>query len=176
MRRRTRSAFTSSTRSRITDALVASAGGRRERLKIDATDFFDPNAPGSAFSSGAPADSQRLYESAYELGVRYEFTPATAAIAKTSKSYRFANVDEIYETSTLGTSQFQFLQPQTSRTHELGLEARVADIATRASVFEIDVDNEIHLDPFTSGVGNRNLPPSRRAASSSRPRRSHFLA
>jgi len=146
----------------ITDALVASAGGRRERLKIDATDFFDPNAPGGAFGSGAPAGSQRLYESAYELGVRYEFTPATAAIAKTSKSYRFANVDEIYETSASFTNQFQFLQPQTARTHELGLEARVADIATRASVFEIDVDNEIHLDPFTSGVGNRNLPPSRR--------------
>jgi iron complex outermembrane receptor protein len=26
----------------------------------------------------------------------------------------------------------------------------------------IDVNDEIHLDPFTSGVGNRNLPPSRR--------------
>jgi iron complex outermembrane receptor protein len=26
----------------------------------------------------------------------------------------------------------------------------------------MDVEDEIHLDPFTTGVGNRNLPPSRR--------------
>jgi iron complex outermembrane receptor protein len=32
----------------------------------------------------------------------------------------------------------------------------------RATAFIIDVDDEIHLDPFTTGVGNRNLPPSRR--------------
>src|SRR5262249_10480139 len=29
-------------------------------------------------------------------------------------------------------------------------------------VFRTDVTNEIHLDPFTPGVGNTNLPPSRR--------------
>jgi iron complex outermembrane receptor protein len=30
------------------------------------------------------------------------------------------------------------------------------------SVFRTDVKDEIHLDPFTTGVGNTNLPPSRR--------------
>ena len=29
-------------------------------------------------------------------------------------------------------------------------------------VFQTDVTDEIHLDPFSTGVGNRNLPPSRR--------------
>jgi iron complex outermembrane receptor protein len=29
-------------------------------------------------------------------------------------------------------------------------------------LFRMDVEDEIHLDPFTAGVGNRNLPPSRR--------------
>jgi len=32
----------------------------------------------------------------------------------------------------------------------------------RATLFRMDVEDEIHLDPFTTGVGNRNLPPSRR--------------
>lgn len=147
---------------RITDALVFSAGARRERLKIDANDRFDADAPGGAFGSGAPAASQRVYESAYELGVRYAFTPATAVTAKIARSYRFANVDEIYETSAAFTNQFQFLRPQTARTHELGFETRVSGVSARAAVFEIDVTDEIHLDPFTTGVGNRNLPPSRR--------------
>jgi iron complex outermembrane receptor protein len=147
---------------RVTDALAFTAGGRRERLRIDATDFFDAGAPGGAFGSGAPSASQRLYESAYEFGARYEFTPDTAAIVKTVRSYRFANVDEIYETSPAFTNQFQFLQPQTARTHELGLETRLSGVRARAALFEIDVTNEIHLDPFTTGAGNRNLPPSRR--------------
>ena len=147
---------------RITDALVFSAGGRRERLKIDASDRFDPNAPGGAFGSGAPPASQREYETAYEVGLRYEFTPVTALTAKTSRSYRFANVDEIYETSAAFTNQFQFLRPQTARTNELGFETRVSGVSGRAAVFEMDVTDEIHLDPFTTGVGNRNLPPSRR--------------
>jgi iron complex outermembrane receptor protein len=32
----------------------------------------------------------------------------------------------------------------------------------RATLFRSDITDEIHLDPFTTGVGNTNLPPSRR--------------
>jgi iron complex outermembrane receptor protein len=32
----------------------------------------------------------------------------------------------------------------------------------RGTVFRTNVTDEIHLDPFTTGVGNTNLPPSRR--------------
>jgi len=32
----------------------------------------------------------------------------------------------------------------------------------RTTVFQIDVDNEIRLDPYSVGIGNTNLPPSRR--------------
>jgi iron complex outermembrane receptor protein len=146
----------------VTDNVSVSAGARRERLRIDATDRFDPGAPGGAFSSGAPEGAQRLYEHAYELGVRYQFSVAAAFIAKTARSYRFANIDEIYETSPVFTNEFQFLRPQTARTRELGVEARQGAHRTRATLFETDVNDEIHLDPFTTGVGNRNLPPSRR--------------
>jgi len=83
-------------------------------------------------------------------------------MAKTARSYRFANVDEIYEFSPFFTNQFQFLEPQTARSHELGVEARRARAGGRATAFVIDVQNEIHLDPFSVGVGNRNLPLSRR--------------
>jgi iron complex outermembrane receptor protein len=145
-----------------TDHATLSTGYRRERLRIDARDTFDPTAPGGAFGSGAPPGVQRLYEHAYELGLRHQLSPALAVIAKTARSYRLANIDEIYETSAAFTNAFQFLRPQTARTHELGTELRHGRGAARATLFQIDVDDEIHLDPFTTGVGNRNLPPSRR--------------
>ncbi|HEX2830049.1 MAG TPA: TonB-dependent receptor [Burkholderiales bacterium] len=149
----------------VTDALAVRAGARRERLRIRATDRFDPSAPCNFpgfCGSGASPGSRRLYQTAYELGARYQVVPAAALIAKTARSYRFANIDELYETSTAFTNEFQFLQPQTVRSHEAGIELRRGTTTGRATVFVMDVSNEIHLDPFTTGVGNRNLPPSRR--------------
>jgi iron complex outermembrane receptor protein len=146
----------------LTEQATLSTGFRRERLEIDAKDTFDPTAPGGEFGSGAAPGSQRLYEHAHEVGLRYQLSAPLAVIAKTARSYRFANIDEIYETSASFTNSFQFLRPQTARTHEIGVELRRTRVTTRATVFQIDVDDEIHLDPFTTGVGNRNLPPSRR--------------
>lgn len=146
----------------MTEQATLSTGFRRERLRIDAKDTFDPTAPGGEFGSGAPPGSQSVHEHAYEIGLRYQLTLPVAVIGKTARSYRFANIDEIYETSASFTNAFQFLRPQTARTHEIGMELRGARGTARATVFQIDVDDEIHLDPFTTGVGNRNLPPSRR--------------
>lgn len=147
----------------LSERVTTSVGARRERLHIEATDRFDPTAPGGAFGAGAPPGSQRETQHAYELALRYQWLPMTALIAKTSRSYRFANVDEIYEFSpTTFGPEFQFLRPQTAHTHELDIETRVAGADLRGSLFMIDVRNEIHLDLFTTGIGNTNLPPSRR--------------
>jgi len=147
---------------RTSERMTISAGLRSERFKAQASDVFDATAPGGATGSGAPAGQQRESEMAYELGARYALLPGTALIAKTGRNYRFANVDEIYETSAAFSNQFQFLQPQTARHHELGVERRWASAWLRATTFLIDVRNEIHLDAYTSGIGNTNLPPSRR--------------
>ncbi|MEK6591659.1 MAG: TonB-dependent receptor, partial [Pseudomonadota bacterium] len=147
---------------RISERATVTAGARRERLRIDASDRYDPTAPGGAFGSGAPPDAQKESEYAYELGLRYQLLPGTALIGKTGRSYRFANVDEIYETSALFTSQFQFLRPQTARSHDIGVETRATAGWLRATLFTMDVRDEIHLDAFTTGIGNTNLPPSRR--------------
>ena len=32
----------------------------------------------------------------------------------------------------------------------------------RATLFHADITDEIHLDPFSAGIGNTNLPPTRR--------------
>jgi iron complex outermembrane recepter protein len=147
---------------RFGERVTVSAGARTERLAIDATDAFDPSAPGAAFGSGAAPGSQRESQHAYEAGVRYQFGAASALVARLGRSYRFATVDEIYETSPLFTNEFQFLRPQTARSHELGYEARPPRGWLRAALFVIDVTDEIHLDAFSTGIGNTNLPPSRR--------------
>ncbi|HEY9445960.1 MAG TPA: TonB-dependent receptor, partial [Burkholderiales bacterium] len=108
----------------LTPRTIVSAGARRERYSIDARDSFDAAAPGGAFGSGAAPGSQRESLWAYEAAVRYRATERGAVVAKTGRSYRYANIDEIYETSTAFTNQFQFLRPQTARSHDLGYEWR----------------------------------------------------
>lgn len=146
----------------LNERLSLTAGARRERLSIDATDRYNATAPGGAFGSGAPAGSQSESSNAYEVGVRYQIGAQTSLHARTGSSFRFANVDELYETSAAFTNQFQFLRPQKARTHEVGYETRGAVGHVRAALYTMEVRDEIHLDAFSNGIGNTNLPPSRR--------------
>ena len=147
---------------KLSSAMTVIAGARLERYKISATDDFDPTAPGGAFGSGAAPGSQEKTEYAYELAARYQAAPAWALIGRLGRSYRFANVDEIFEFTPTLTREFQFLQPETAHSYEAGVERRGAGSMLRATIFQIDVDNEIRLDPYSAGIGNTNLPPSRR--------------
>ncbi|HXV07842.1 MAG TPA: TonB-dependent receptor [Burkholderiales bacterium] len=146
----------------LTAATSASGGWRYERQSIDAQDVFDPTAPGAAFGSGAMAGTQTESEQAWELALRHALSPAFALSARAGRGFRFATVDEIYETSALFTREFQFLSPQTSMGYDLGVEYADPTLFARATVFQLDVDDEIHLDPYSTGVGNTNLPPTRR--------------
>jgi len=146
----------------VSPRLTLTAGLRYERYKADATDTFNVAAPGGAFGSGAAPASQNESVNAWEAGARYALTPVLSLMAKTARSFRFANIDEIYETSPAFLNQFQFLRPQTAQHHELGMEWRRAGAWLRAALFEINVRDEIRLDAFTTGIGNTNLPPSRR--------------
>lgn len=139
-----------------------SAGWRYERQKIEADDRFDPLAPGAAFGSGAPEGKQTESEQAWELALRQELTGSLSALARAGRAFRFATVDEIYEFSPTFTREFQFLRPQTSIGYDLGLEYRASALLARATLFQLDVDDEIHLDAYNSGIGNTNLPPTRR--------------
>lgn len=143
-----------------------SAGVRKERLNISAHDKYDPSAPANPWFTGseAPSGAQTENEYAYELGLRHQILPFTAVTAKFVRSFRFANVDEIYESGPAPTyvQQFQFLKPQTAETSEISIEQKFNPGNLRLALFQMEVQNEIHLDPFSAGVGNTNLPPSRR--------------
>lgn len=146
----------------LTRATQLSLGWRSERVRYVASDTLDPAAPGFFFNTAAPTVDEKQRQRAWELGVRHALSPAWSAFGRAGRSFRFVNVDEIYETDVLFNAQFQILQPQHSRTHEAGAEWRSGAQTLRATAFSTEVTNEIHLDPFSTGVGNTNLPPVRR--------------
>jgi iron complex outermembrane recepter protein len=138
------------------------AGWREERAKYAGDDAVDVTAPGCFFCAAAPAVRETQKQHAWELGLRQALGAQWGAFARAGRSFRFVNAEEIYESDAFFAPQFQLLRPQHARTHEAGAEWRAGAHALRATLFHTDVFDEIHLDPFTTGVGNTNLPPSRR--------------
>lgn len=145
----------------LTPDTTLSAGFRRERFRLDLTDTFDPTAPGAGFDQST-AGRQSEWRNAWDLGVRQAFDGGTAVGARAGRSFRFATVDEIFETSASFVREFQFLRPQRATAYEAFVEQRFARASLRAALFRVDVTDEIRLDPYTSGIGNTNLPPLRR--------------
>lgn len=146
----------------LAPASLLTLGWREERVKYDARDTLDPSAPGAGFATQAAPVQETQKQHAWELGLRHAYSGANAVFARAQRSFRFVNADEIYEDDASFTKQFQILRPQSAHTWELGAERRAGSLFARATLFRMDVEDEIHLDPFTTGVGNRNLPPSRR--------------
>jgi iron complex outermembrane receptor protein len=146
----------------LTPATRLTAGGRYEWFDINADDQFDPAAPGAIFGSGALPGSQDETQYALELGVNHRLSPQHALFARLARSFRFATVDEIYEFSPSFSREFQFLKPQTSQDVQVGWEWGAGSERLRAAAYYIEVDDEIHLDVYSTGIGNTNLPPLRR--------------
>ena len=146
----------------LSAATTLLAGFRNERISMNGTDVYDGTAPGAFFGSAAPAGSFAASRNAHELGLRHQLDSGLALNGKIGRSFRFANVDEIYEFDSGFSHQFQFLRPQTVAGRELWLDQKFQSGSWRAAVFSNNVYDEIHLDPFGTGVGNTNLSPSRR--------------
>jgi len=94
---------------------------------------------------------------AYELALRQPLGGGWAAYGKIGSSFRVPNVNDNY---SLFTATVNLLEPQTARDREIGLESVSATARYRMALYEIELDNEILLDPAT--FSNRNLPPTRR--------------
>jgi len=148
----------------LTRTTLLTLGLRDERVKYTGDDAADSSAPGCSFPPclAAPSARRTLKQDAWELGLRQGLGASWAVFGRAGKSFRFVNAEEIYENDAFFAPQFQILQPQTAYTYETGAEWKNRAAALRATLFRSNVRNEIHLDPFTTGVGNTNLPPSRR--------------
>jgi len=129
-------------------------GARLQQVEITANDRANP----ASYANTSQARSPR----AWDVALRHNFTPALALYGKLGASFRVATVDEIY--SQFGGPVFDSivmpLEPQTSRDHEIGLEYKASGGRMRASVYRMDLRNEIHFNAIT--FSNMNLSPTRR--------------
>lgn len=146
----------------LTGRTRLNAGWRTEQARYRAADTLDTGAPGFNANTGAAPVRDTLNQHAWDLGVRHALNARWDVFARAGRSFRFVNADELYETNAAFNAQFQILRPQHARTIEAGSEWRTQAARARVTVFRSDVFDEIHLDPFTSGVGNSNFPPLRR--------------
>lgn len=146
----------------LTRQLSLLAGARIEKQRLSGKNRVDPAAPGWDWAAAAPATAATRREWAAELGARYRLDERWSLSGKLARAFRFGNIDESFEYDGLFNNSFQFLRPQTNRLHEIGLDWRGAGASAKATLFQNTVTDEIHLDAFTAGIGNTNLPPSRR--------------
>jgi iron complex outermembrane receptor protein len=107
-----------------------------------------------------PSDqSQTQKPHAEELGVSQALSEGWQVYGKLGTSFRVANVDE-----NGFTLSGNLLKAQTARNREAGVEYRPRGAKLRASIYRIDLDNEIYFSPIVVAFGaNTNLSPTRRS-------------
>lgn len=146
----------------LTRQLSLLAGARTEKQRLSGTNRVDPTAPGWDLAAAAPDAAMARRQWAAELGLRYKLDKHWSLSGKLARAFRFGNIDESFEYDGFFNNSFQFLRPQSNRLHEIGLDWRGNGTSAKATLFQNEVTDEIHLDAFTAGIGNTNLPPSRR--------------
>jgi len=133
----------------LTAATKLTLGARQQR----ATDHR------VAMGFGPSDQSQTQKPHAEELGLSQALSERWQAYGKLGTSFRVANVDE--NGLTLSGN---LLKAQTARNREAGVEYRRRGAKLRASVYQIDLENEIYFSPIVVAFGaNTNLSPTRRS-------------
>lgn len=125
---------------------VLSIGGRLQRTTYNVGEII----------SGASATRERDLR-AYEIAARHQLTEAWSVYGKFGTSFRLPNINDNFN---LFTGAIALLEPQTSHDREVGAELKLGRAAYRLALYNMDVNNEIHLDPIA--FNNVNLPPTRR--------------
>ena len=106
------------------------------------------------------AGSQSANANALDLGVRHSINSTWALFGRLGKSFRVASVDELFDQygGTSSDSKITMLEPQTSEDGELGVEYKESVNSLRASIFQMNLNNEIHYNAIT--YKNMNLAPT----------------
>ncbi|MBI4989337.1 MAG: TonB-dependent receptor [Rhodocyclales bacterium] len=131
----------------LTATTRLTAGLRRERVEQEQRERLTPLPK---------ADSSRNL-TASELALQQQFGGGWSAYGRLGRSFRVANIDE---NRCFFPPCAPLLKPQTSQDREIGLQWRAGKAAFRASLFDIDLKNELHYNAIT--FTNMNLQPTRR--------------
>ncbi len=122
-------------------------GARRENVQQDQEERLTP----------IPKERTEHHLSATELALQQDFGIGFSAYGRLSRSFRVANIDE---NRCFFPPCAPLLKPQRSSERELGVQWHDAKSSMRASVFEIDLHDELHFNALI--FANINLSPTRR--------------
>jgi iron complex outermembrane receptor protein len=141
---------------KFTPELSLTVGGRSQRMTQKA---HQDAYVGSWSASPSMADSAARTRNAYDLGLAYA-VDGWRVYGKTGTTFRFANLDELFGYDAFFNPVFAGnLKPQHGTSNELGGSVAVGPATLRASLYQLDLSDEIAYDPAR---GNVNLSPTRR--------------
>jgi len=122
-----------------------SLGGRKENVRQTQSERLVPREAGERHSL-----------SAYELALQQELGAGFSAYGRIGRSFRVANIDE---NRCWFAPCPALLKPQRSLDREIGTRWQGGNASFGASLFEMDIDDEIHYNALT--FSNLNLSPTR---------------
>jgi len=134
----------------LTEMLQLTFGTRYSEVE---NNFTDEGSFG-AFPNGIDVDDD---VTVHELGLAYRLDEQTRLIARIDENFRFAKVNE------LAGAGGRLLDTQTGESFELGIDMARGDHQLIASIYRLDLENEIEYDPTVLPFGeNVNLDKTRR--------------
>lgn len=142
-----------------------SYGGRIQTTWLSARDRYNPLAPGAFDVQALPLDSRETNH-ALHIGLEHRFTDWFAVFGRAASAFRTPNVDERissgpgFDVNFNPIPQTFALKTQTSNDIEGGIRATAGPLRVQASVYNMNLRNELQFDPVN--FYNRNLDPTRR--------------
>ncbi|TCS33994.1 iron complex outermembrane receptor protein [Paucimonas lemoignei] len=125
-----------------------SLGVRREKVSQSDQDNLTPR----------PRTTTEPRLNAHEIALQQDLGAGYSAYGRAGRSFRLATIDE--NRCLFAPCNLTLLKPQRSGEREVGMQWRAKDASLRIGLFDMDIDDEIHYEPYT-GI-NTNLSPTRR--------------
>lgn len=145
-----------------------SYGARAQNTSLSASDRFDPNAPGAFDTQANPLNSNET-QYALHLGLEHRFNDVFSVFGRAARAFRTPDVDERVASGPAFDAFFNpipgnfTLKTQTSHDVEGGFRIKAGAFQMQSSIYEMDLENEIHFIPAL--FYNVNLDPTRRYGS-----------
>ena len=146
-----------------------SYGARIQNTRLSARDRYDPTAPVAPFSIAAlrafPFDSNET-QYALHVGLEHRFNNVFSVFGRAARAFRTPNVEERVASGPAFDAFFNpipgdfRLKTQTSHDVEGGFRIKSGGFQMQTSVYNMDLENEIHFIPVL--FFNVNLDPTRR--------------
>jgi iron complex outermembrane recepter protein len=143
-----------------------SYGGRVQNTRLSARDRYDPTAPGAFDIQANPLDGSET-QYALHVGLEHRLNNVFSVFGRAARAFRTPDVDERVASGPSSDPvlftpipQTFKLKTQTSNDVELGYRIKDGPFQLQASIYDMDLENEIHFDPVN--FFNYNLDPTRR--------------